>query len=96
MQGDYNMSNQQSPTTDRQRTTDRQQKQTEKRCKTANRVLGFIVRKFRYKNKEPILPLYKLLIRPHLEHAVQFWSPHLRGDIDKIEKMQRRATKIVP
>ena len=62
----------------------------------ANRVLGFIARNFRYKNKELILALYKSLARPHLEHAVQFWSPNFRRDIDKIEKIQRRATKMIP
>ena len=72
------------------------QKQTEQSFKTANRVLGFIARNFRYKNKQLILQLYKSLVLPHLEHAVQFWSPHLRRDIDKIEKMQRRATKMIP
>ena len=48
------------------------------------------------KNKELILPLYKFLVRPHLEHAVKFWSQHVRRDIDKIEKIQRRATKMIP
>ena len=103
MQGNYNMSNQQLPTTDQQRdlgiiiTKDfKWQKQTEKSCKTANRVLWFIARNFRYKNKELILRLYKSLVRPHLEHAVQFWSNYLRRDIDKIEKIQRRATKMIP
>ena len=43
-----------------------------------------------------ILPLYKSLVRPHLEHPVQFWSPHLRQDIDKMEKIQRRAIKMIP
>ena len=46
--------------------------------------------------KELILPLYKSLVRPHLEHAVQFWSPNSRRDTDKIEKIQRRATKMIP
>ena len=103
MHGNYNMSNQQLPTTDQQRdlgiiiTKDlKWQTQTEKSCKTANRVLGFIARNFRYKNKELIVPLYKSLVRQHLEHAVQFWSPHLRRDIDKMEKIQRKATKIIP
>ena len=102
MQSNYNMSNQQLPTTNQQRdigiiiTKDlKYQKQTVKSCKTANRVLGFIARNFRYKNKELILPLYKSLVCPHLEHAVQFWSPNLRRDIDKIEKKQRRATKMI-
>ena len=103
MQSNYNMSNQQLPATDQQRdlgiiiTKDLEwQKQTEKSCRTANRVLGFISRNFRYKNKELILPLHKSLVRPHLEHAVKFWSPHLRRDIDKIEKIQRRATQMIP
>ena len=96
------MSNQQLPTTDQQWdlgniiTKDpKWQKQTEESCKTATRVLGFIARNFRYKNKELILPLYKSLVRTHLEHAVQFRSPHLRRDIDKMEKIQRRATKMI-
>ena len=94
-----NMSNQQLPTTDQQRdlgiiiTKDlKWQKQTEKSYKTDNRELGYIARNFRYKNKELIYPLYKSLVRPHVEHAVQFWSPELRRDIDKIEKIQRRAS----
>ena len=95
MKSYYNMSNQQLPTTDQQldlgiiSTKDlKWQKQTEKSYKTANRVLGFIARNFRYKNKELILPLYKSLVCPHLKHAVQFWSPHLRQDIHKMEKIQ--------
>ena len=55
-----------------------------------------MARNFRYKIKELILPLYKSLVLPHLKHAVQFWSPHLRRDIDKMEKIQRRATKMIP
>ena len=42
-----------------------------------------------------IIPLYKSLARPHLEHAVRFWSPNLSRDIDKIETIQRRATKMI-
>ena len=72
------------------------QKQTEKSCKTANRVLGFIARNFNYKSTELMLPLYKSLVRPYLEYAVQFWSPHLRRHIDKMERVQRKATKIIP
>ena len=102
MQGNYNMSNLQLKTTDQQRdlgiiiTKDLKcQKQTEKNCKTANRVLGFIALNFRYKKQELILPLYKSLVRSYLEHAVQFFFPHLWEDIDKIEKIQSRATKII-
>jgi hypothetical protein len=34
-------------------------------------------------------------IRPHLEFAIQSWSPHLQGDIDILERVQRRATKTI-
>ena len=43
-----------------------------------------------------MLRLYKSLIRPHLEYAVQFWSPNLRKDIDKVERVERKATKMIP
>ncbi len=62
----------------------------------ANRMLGFIKRNSSFKNKDIILPLYNSLVRPHLEYAVQFWSPHLAKDIAKLEAVQRRTTKMIP
>ena len=61
----------------------------------ANRMLGFINRNFSFKNKDIIVPLYISLVRPHLEYAVQFWSPHHAKDIAKLETVQRRATKMI-
>ena len=62
---------------------------------TALKVLGMIRRTFGNFSKEIIIKLYKCLIRPHLEYAVQAWRPHLRKDMDLLEKVQRRATKLV-
>ena len=61
----------------------------------ANRMLGFINRNISFKNKDIILPLYISLVRPHLEYAVQFWSPYHIKDIVKLEAVQRRATKMI-
>ena len=61
-----------------------------------NQVLGMIRRNITYKDKSLIVPLYKAIVRPHLEYCIQAWSPYLRKDIDMLEKIQRRATKLIP
>ena len=57
-------------------------------------MLGIIKHTFTNLNTEKFKILYKSYVRPHLEYAVQAWSPHLRKDIEAIEKIQRRATKL--
>ncbi|KAK4305922.1 hypothetical protein Pmani_022196 [Petrolisthes manimaculis] len=62
----------------------------------ANSRLGIIKRNFTVLDKEIILPLYLSLVRPILDFGVQCWSPHLAKDIQAIERIQRRATRLVP
>ena len=61
-----------------------------------NQVLGMIRRNITYKEKRLIVPLYKAIVRPHLEYCIQAWNPHHRKYIDMLEKIQRRATKLIP
>ena len=61
-----------------------------------NQILGLIRRNIMYKEKQLIIPLYKSIVRPHLEYCIQVWRPYRKKDIDKLERIQRRATKMIP
>ena len=61
-----------------------------------NQILGMIRRNITYKENSLIVPLYKAIVRPQLEYCIHARSPYLRKDIDMLEKIQRRATKLIP
>ena len=71
-------------------------RQCAKAVSSANKVLGIINRTYDFKGSSNILKLYKSLVRPHLEYCCQAWCPYLQKDIDNTEKVQRRATKMIP
>ena len=60
----------------------------------ANKVLGLLIRTVGSENKDIFSILYKSLVRPILEYASLVWSPYLAKDVHKIEKVQRRASRI--
>ena len=61
----------------------------------ANRILGLIRRNFNCLGREVVLNLYKQLVRPHLEYAIQSWCPFYEKDKFLLEQVQRRATRII-
>ena len=61
-----------------------------------NKILGLIRMNITYKGKKLIIPLYKAIVRPHLKYCIQAWRPYRKKDIDTLERIQRRATKMIP
>ena len=64
-------------------------------AKKGNRILGLMKRTIVSRDKDIITRLYKTLVRPHLEYCVQAWNPFLKKDIEILERVQRRATKMI-
>ena len=53
-----------------------------------NHILWLIRRTITYKDKQLIVPLYKAIVRPHLEYCMQAWRPYRKKDIDKLERIK--------
>ena len=64
--------------------------------KKANCVLGQIKRSFNSRSPDVIIKAYKQYVLPHLEYCVQAWSPYLQKDIMLLEKVQKRALRLIP
>jgi len=60
----------------------------------ANRILGCIKSSMASRSREGILPLHSAVVRPHLESWIQLWRPQHRKDMELLERVQRRATKM--
>ena len=70
--------------------------QVEKATKAAKAIVAQMRNSFSYFDAELVRLLYVSLVRPHLEFAVPVWNPHFKVDIEELENIQHRATRLVP
>ncbi len=69
--------------------------QCTKAANKAMAALGMIKRAFGTIDRDMFKVLYGTYVRPHLEYGIQAWSPYYKKDMLELEKVQRRATKMV-
>jgi len=61
----------------------------------ANHILGCVERSMASRSRGVILPLYSVLLRPHLESCIQLWNPRHKKHMELLERVQRRTTKMI-
>ena len=69
--------------------------QCSRAAEKADQVLGQLSRAVTYRDKQTFLKLYRVYVRPNLKYVVSSWCPWLQADKEMLEKVQRRAIKMV-
>lgn len=57
-------------------------------------ILGCTKSSMTSRSREMILSLYSILMRPQLENCILLWIPQCRKDMDLLEWVERKATKM--
>ena len=66
-----------------------------RKVRIANAIVGQMRRSFSYLDCDTFKRIFTAFVRPHLEYGEAVWSPHLIRNINALENVQIRATKLV-
>lgn len=64
-------------------------------ARKANGMLSCINKGVTSRVKEAIIPVQSALFRPHLVYCVQFWSLLYQKNVERLERLLKRVTKMV-
>src|SRR6266516_5871805 len=67
----------------------------DKVSKTANKIIEMMRRNISNRSSEAMLILYKTLVRLVLDYCVPLWRPYAKKDVLKLEKVEKRITKMI-
>ena len=64
-------------------------------CNKTRKLIGLLYRRFyQHASSSTLLKLYCSFLRPHLEYASIVWNPSLKGEIDRLEEVQKFALRV--
>ncbi len=63
-------------------------------CDKISKLSGFVIRCSRNMSPDALLNLYKSLVLPHVVYCVCVWAPFQGNHIDRLEKIQRKITRV--
>lgn len=58
-------------------------------------MIGVLKRNFKNVSVSTFVLLYKSMVRSHLEYCNSVWAPYKKGDIEDLERVQKRATRLI-
>ena len=70
-------------------------RQVTEAVKKANRTLAQLRITISNKEIDTVIPIYQATVRPHLEYCIQAWAPYFKNDINALQLVQHRATKMI-
>ena len=69
--------------------------QVDEACRRAHNEINRIRRTFVSRSPKFLGEMYRQFVRPHMEYCIEVWNPKAQGDINKMERVQNKMTRML-